>query len=388
VHTEGTKGGQALTFAGLILQNVASRRLRAVVTAVAVAIGVTAVLALGVLTTSLRATAVAILRTGNADFSVSQNGASDVLYSTLSQDDVNAVRATRGVESATGVFVSTGKISAKHPFFIEIGIRPSDQPEFGVTVDAGRSYRADASSAPGPGEMMLGWRAARDFGVHVGDTLNVEERRFRIVGIFSTKNVIGDAAGMFPLTDLQAWHTEPGVFTLAFVRVRPNTSIAAVRTAVERANPRLATARSESDYGRVDRNLVLITAANVGGSILALFIGATGVMNTSLLSFYERLREFGLLRAVGWSRRRLFRLVLGEALVVSFMGAALGIVVGIAAVQALTRVDALVGVFQPRYEAWIFGRALLFAFAMATLGALYPAVRAARLTPLSALQHE
>jgi len=162
----------------------------------------------------------------------------------------------------------------------------------------------------------------------------------------------------------------------------------AVRTAVERANPRLATARSESDYGRVDRNLVLITAANVGGSILALFIGATGVMNTSLLSFYERLREFGLLRAVGWSRRRLFRLVLGEALVVSFMGAALGIVVGIAAVQALTRVDALVGVFQPRYEAWIFGRALLFAFAMATLGALYPAVRAARLTPLSALQHE
>jgi len=377
-----------LTFAGLILHNVASRRLRAVVTAVAVAIGVTAVLALGVLTTSLRETAVAILRTGNADFSVSQKGASDVLYSTLSQDDVNAVRATPGVESATGVFVSTAKLSAKHPFFIEIGIRPSDQPEFGVTVLDGRSYRADASSAHGPGEMMLGWRAAKDFGVHVGDTFKVEERRFRVVGIFSTKNVIGDAAGMFPLTDLQAWHTEPGIFTLAFVRVQPNTSIAVVRGRIERANPRLATARSESDYGRVDRNLVLITAANVGGSILALFIGATGVMNTSLLSFYERLREFGLLRAVGWTRRRLFRLVLGEALVVSFMGAALGIVVGIAAVQALTHVDALVGVFQPRYEAWIFGRALLFAFAMATLGALYPAVRAARLTPLSALQHE
>ncbi len=377
-----------MTFAGLILHNVLRRRLRAVVTAFAVAIGVTAVLALGVLTSSLRATAVSILRTGTADFSVSQKGASDVLYSALSQQDVNQIRATPGVEAATGVFVSTGKIDAKHPFFIEIGIQPRDQPEFGVTVLTGRSYSSTASSAHGVGEMMMGSRAAQDFGIHVGDTFKVEERRFRVVGIFSTTNVIGDTAGMFPLTDLQAWHTEPGVYTLAFVRVRPNVSIPALRKRIEDANPRLATARSESDYGRVDRNLVLITAANVGGSILALFIGATGVMNTSLLSFYERLREFGLLRAVGWTRRRVFRLVLGEALIVSLIGAAVGIGIGLAAVQLLTHVHALVGVFRPTYHAWIFGRALLFAFGMALLGALYPAVRAARLTPLSALQHE
>jgi hypothetical protein len=74
-----------------------------VVTAIAVAIGVTAVLTLGVLTTSLRATAVAILRTGNADFSVSQKGASDVLYSALSQQDINSIRATPGVEATTRV---------------------------------------------------------------------------------------------------------------------------------------------------------------------------------------------------------------------------------------------------------------------------------------------
>jgi putative ABC transport system permease protein len=377
-----------MTFVGLIMHNVLRRRLRAAVTAIAVAIGVTAVLALGVLTSSLRQTAVAILRTGNADFSVSQKGASDILYSALSQEDVDTLSATRGVESATGVFVATGKINTKHPFFIEIGIKPSDQPEFGVTVLSGRSYLSTASSAKGPGEMMLGWRAAKDLGVHVGDTFRLEERRFRVVGLFSTKNVIGDAAGMFPLADLQAWHRQPGVYTLAFVRVRPNVSIADVRHRIESASPRLATARSETDYGRVDRNLVLITAANVGGSILALFIGATGVMNTSLLSFYERLREFGILRAVGWSRRRMFRLVLGEALLVSLIGAGAGIGIGIAAVQALTHVHSLVGVFQPTYDAWIFGRALLFAFGMAILGALYPAVRAAQLTPLSALQHE
>ena len=236
--------------------------------------------------------------------------------------------------------------------------------------------------------MMLGWRAAMDLGVDVGDRFAVEERTFRVVGIFSTDNVIGDRGGMFPIVPLQAWHTLPGVYTLGFVRVEPGASVEAVRNAVERANPRLATIRSESDFGRVDRNLVLITAANVGGSILALFIGATGVMNTSLLSFYERIREFGLLRGTGWTRRRVFGLVLGEALLVSVVGAGLGIGVGIAAVVGLTHVSSLVGVFHPAYHASIFGRALGFAFAMAVLGALYPAVQAARLAPRVALQHE
>jgi putative ABC transport system permease protein len=372
-----------MTFLGLILHNVLRRPLRAVVTSLAVAIGVMAVLALGVLTYSLRQTAVAILKTGNADFTVSQRGVSDILDSSLGREDVEAVRSTPGVASAIGTFVATGRINADHPFFIEVGIRAADEAPYGVTVLAGRSYTDTAS-----GEMMLGWRAAKDFGVGVGAKFKIEERTFRIVGIFSTKIAVGDTVGMFPLADLQAWHRVPGVYTLAFAVVRPHTSIDVVRRAIEHRSPRLATARSKSDYGKIDRNLVLITAANIGGSILALFIGATGVMNTSLLSFFERIREFGLLRAVGWSRPRLFRLVIGEALLLSLIGAGAGIGIGIVAVQLLTRVSQLRGVFHPAYDAMIFARALGFAFLMALLGALYPAARAAGLTPLSALQHE
>jgi putative ABC transport system permease protein len=372
-----------VTFIGLLAHNVWRRRVRAIVTMFAVAIGVTAVLALGVLTSSLRNTAVAVLQIGRADFSVSQKGASDVLYSTMSREEIDSIRHTKGVQSAIGAFVRTGNLGRAHPFFLEIGLAPSDEKTYGVQVVEGRSFTPDATD-----DMMLGWRAAKDFGVKVGSRFKVEERTFRVVGIFSTNNPIGDGGGMWPVTELQAWHTLPGVYTLAFVRVRPGVSVEAIRHAVERANPRLATIRSERDFGRVDRNLVLITAANVGGSILALFIGATGVMNTSLLSFYERIREFGLLRAAGWNRRRLFGLVLGEALLVSVVGAGVGIGIGIGAVIGLTQVSSLVGVFHPTYPASIFGRALSFAFAMAVLGALYPAVQAARLAPRVALQHE
>jgi putative ABC transport system permease protein len=372
-----------VTFVGLLVHNVWRRRLRAVVTAVAVAIGVTAVLTLGVLTNSLRETAISVLQIGKADFSVSQKGASDVLYSTISNQEIQAMAATKGVQSAIGVFVHTGKVSAGHPFFIEIGLQPADEAAYGVQVVAGRSFTKNATD-----EMMLGWRSAKDFGVGVGGRFKIEERTFRVVGIFSTDNVIGDAGGMFPATLLQAVHSLPGVSTLAFVKVKPHVSVAAVRKTIEKANPRVATVRSESEFGRVDRNLVLITAANVGGSILALFIGATGVMNTSLLSFYERIREFGLLRAAGWNRRRLFGLVIGEALFVSLIGAGIGIGIGFGAVAVLARLPDLRGVFHPVYHTAIFGRALGFAFGMAVLGALYPAVQAARLSPRVALQHE
>ena len=372
-----------MTFIGLLAHNVWRRRLRAVVTAIAVSIGVTAVLALGVLTSSLRDTAVQLLQLGKADFSVAQKGASDVLLSTMSKEEIDAIRKTRGVQSAIGVFVYTGKINAAHPFFIEIGLDPKDLAGYGVQVVAGRSFRATETDT-----MMIGWRAAKTYGLEVGDRFKVEEKSFRVVGIFSTNNAIGDTGGMYPVTALQDWHTLSGVYTLAFVKLQPNVSVAATRRAVEKANPRLATIKSASDFGRVDRNLVLISAANVGGSILALFIGATGVMNTSLLSFYERIREFGLLRAAGWNRRRLFGLVIGEALIVSLVGAGLGIGIGFGAVAVLARLPDLRGVFQPVYHAGLFGRALGFAFGMAVLGALYPAVQAARLAPLVALKHE
>jgi putative ABC transport system permease protein len=323
------------------------------------------------------------LQLGKADFTVSQKGASDILYSTISKQEIDAMGTMKGVASAIGVFVHTGKINADHPFFLEVGMQPADEAPYGVEVVAGRSFTKTAND-----EIMLGWRAAKDFGVGVGDRFKIEERTFRVVGIYSTNNAIGDGGGMFPAAELQAWHTLPGVYTLAFVKVEPGAKVASVRRAVEKANPRLATIATATDFGRVDRNLVLITAANVGGSILALFIGATGVMNTSLLSFYERIREFGLLRATGWNRRRLFGLVLGEALIVSFVGAALGVVTGFVAVIALTRVPQLLGVFHPAYHSAIFARALAFAFAMAVLGALYPAIQAARLAPLVALQHE
>ncbi len=379
----GDDAKAVMSFAALILRNVLSRKTRFMLTAVAVAVGVTTVVVLGVLTHSLRRTAISILRTGNADFTVAQEGVSDVLYSAIDEADVEQLRSYDGVASAVGVLVAAVELDSDHPFFLELGIPPDQLAPFGVQIVAGQPYGVNA-----PDEVMLGYRAARDLHKSVGDSINIDGLDFRIVGIFSTGQVFGDSASMLPLPTLQARERKPGNVTLAFVQVQPGTNIDALRKRIEADLPQLATVRTESEFGRVDRNLALISAANVGVSLLALVIGAIGVMNTMVMSVFERTREFGVLRAVGWTRRRVLALVLAEALVVGLTGAVIGVIAGVVVIGQLGRVPELVGVFQPDYTADIFARALGIAIGMAFIGALYPAVRAALLLPLNALRHE
>src|SRR6478735_8442250 len=143
--------------------------------------------------------------------------------------------------------------------------------------------------------------------------------------------------------------------------------------------------RSKKDSNEVFSTPVI---ANTGGSILAALIAITGVLNTSLLSFFERIREFGIYRSIGWSRLRVIGLVLGEVIVVSIAGAFVGLLMGWAAINALQQVHQLRGIFVPIYGTEVFLRALLFALIVAFIGAAYPALRAATVAPLKAVRRE
>jgi putative ABC transport system permease protein len=193
---------------------------------------------------------------------------------------------------------------------------------------------------------------------------------------------------MMSLVGLQAQVRKPGTITLAFVQVAEGADIEAVRARIAKASPQLATVRTESDFGHVDRNLELLGAANTGVSALALVIGAANVLNMMSLSVFERTREFGVLRSVGWSRLRILVYVVSEAFIVTLIGAAMGVAAGFGVVQALQDVPTLRGVFEPSYSSDVFTRALSITFGMAAIGAFYPAARAAFLKPLTAIRHE
>jgi putative ABC transport system permease protein len=236
--------------------------------------------------------------------------------------------------------------------------------------------------------VLLGTRLAQDLGTRLGDRIDLAGGRKTVVGIYRTGNVFGDSAAMFPLVPFQAEQRQPGGLSLFFVKVTPGSAVPAVERRIESSSPILVGIRNLLEFGRADRDYQLITAADRAATIVAVGIGALIVMNTMLLSLVERYREFGLLRAIGWSRRRVVALVLGESVTIGFIGAALGVSLAYVAIRILAHLPELEGILRPTYSAWVFGRALATASAVAFLGALYPAVRAAQLTPAEALRRE
>lgn len=372
-----------MTFVGLILRNIRSRPLRATLTASAVAIGVMAVVALGVLTTSLKETATQILEVGNADFTIAQKHSDDIINGTIAEEDIAAIAKTPGVKRAVGALISTDAYDAANPLVIEVGLAPADQGPFGVDILEGRSYTADAED-----EVMLGYVLAKQIGKGVGDTMTVDGHDYTVTGLYRTNVSFGNSTMMLPLAYLQGLNRLSGQVTLGFVQVDKGAKIKAVRAEIDRANPQLTTIETATDFGRADRNLTLISAANTGGSLLAGLIAITGVLNTSLLSFFERIREFGIYRSIGWSRLRVIALVIGESVVVSVVGAAIGVFLGWGAINVLENLKQLRGVFKPTYDAAIFWRSLGFGFTVAFIGALYPALRAALVAPITAVRRE
>ncbi len=372
-----------MSFIGLVAHNVWCKKLRSLFTAVAVAIGVMTVVALGIVTQSLKTTAAAVLHTGSADFTVAQRGASDILYSSMTHDQLLRIRRTPGVASVVGVLLDTEKLNAQNPLFIEIGIQPRDLAPFGVRVLAGRPFDPTAHD-----QMMLGWHIAQDLGIRPGDTLRVAGSIKRVTGLFTTGNVFGDSAGMFPLIPFQAYERQPGSWSLAFVKVVKGAHESSVTARIQHDNPVLTTIRTASEFGRADQSYRLITAADTGATIVAVVIGAVIVMNTMLLSLVERTREFGILRSLGWSRRRVVSMVLAEALLISLLGAAIGVGLAVGLVALLASLPSLAGILEPSYPTASFLRALVTAAAVGFLGALYPAARAGLLKPIVAIRHE
>jgi putative ABC transport system permease protein len=105
-----------------------------------------------------------------------------------------------------------------------------------------------------------------------------------------------------------------------------------------------------------------------------------------LMAVSERTREIGTLRAVGWSRGQVLRMILTEGLAISIVGGVLGLALG--AFGAETLIQWAPRGLDTRYSGLLFVQGFAIAVALGFFGALYPALQASRLSPIEALKYE
>ncbi len=257
----------------------------------------------------------------------------------------------------------------------------------GLTVVEGRGLDAGDAGSP---VAVAGEQAAVRAGLEVGDVLRLNPRAsFEIVGIVRASGGLIDNTVVVPLGALQrAIDIEDRVSTLLVDLVDPERTDEAAE-AIRAAYPDLSVQTQSDLLSVVERGLAISDVVRLGISAIALIVGAIAVANTMLMSVFERTREFGVVRAVGARPRFLFGLVLVEAVALSLVGAALGVVLGQAGVWAVNAVaDDLIGLA----VAAITPRLVAFAVAVATVmgltAGLLPAARAARIPIAVALARE
>ncbi len=361
----------------LIAANVRRRWARTVLTAVGISIGVAAVVALLALSNGLNQTAGQLVHLGRADLGLFQAEASDPTTSVLPLSLLARLRARPEVAEASPIQLIVNGV-ANAPGAVVLGVDPR-----------GFVARRLVLTQGGPiarGQADVGDVLARQLKLRPGGRVTISHRRLRVAGVYHSGITEQDSGITITLPDAQmiAGRTPDEATTFA-VRLAPQVSLTRAKVDLRRAFPSLLAISDPSDAVRAGVNSVLISNAVLLIVVLALIIGALAVANTMLAAVLERRRELALLTTIGWSRRQLGGLVLGEALAVSLLGTAIGLLLGLAAAAGLPGALGLGRFITPVSTAWTLGRAVLVGVMIGVLGAIYPIWRVTRMRAVVAL---
>ena len=114
-------------------------------------------------------------------------------------------------------------------------------------------------------------------------------------------------------------------------------------------------------------------------SLLAIIVGVLGVMNTMLMTVFERTHEIGILLAVGWTRRRIVYMVLCESAMLGLLGGLVGVGLGAIGVQILEHTTGIRGLLEPNLSPNLLLTAVAIAVVVGVVSGMYPAWRGSRL---------
>ena len=261
-------------------------------------------------------------------------------------------------------------------------------PLFNIGVTQG------SLTAMTPSGIAVSTQAAAAHDLHLGSPVAVSypttgTHTYTVQVIYSDRNIT-DGDYVLPLA--AAAPNFPQALDLAiYIKLAPGVTTSAARPALNRvlaAYPNVTL--QDQDQYKTSQQQSVNSLVNLfyGLLVLAIVIAMIGIANTLALSVYERIRELGLLRAVGMTRRQLRASVRVEALVISLFGAAEGLVLGSLLGCAIVAALGSSGVHQLAYPAWqLIGLAIL-AGLTGLLAAVGPSRRAARLDVLRAIATE
>jgi len=377
-----------MSFWKLLLQNPFRNKSRAALAIIGIGIGIATIIALGAITGGLTSTMDDTLHAGGADFSIisKESDPAGTPYGTATLDEewIDKIKSIPGVKFAHGVYLGSVPIENSYNKLL-IGINPNNDfnlSSMSMKLTKGRMMKDNSK------EVIAGKLALKDFKKKIGDKITIRDEEFTIVGVFESGDPARDSEFMTSNKDVQRLVDDAGRVSIIYVYVDSGANVDDVTKKLEnKYKDNITTATSVSDVEMVANTLDMVNAASWGISLLAILIGGIGIINTMIMSVYERTREIGVLRAVGWTRTRILGMIMGESIVLTITSAIVGAVIGVLGIELLNYIG-LFGTMIPIFTIESFVQAFGVAIIVGLIGGFYPAWRASKMPPTEALRYE
>ena len=405
----------------IALRSLAANKLRAALTMLGIIIGVGAVIALMSIGRGAQAQILSSIQANGTNLlfvspgSTNQGGVNQGAgtAATLTLEDANALRdpvSAPDIADAAPEFGSFGQLAwqGQNTRTRITGVTPSYADVRNVTVADG-DWISDANVQARATVVVLGPTTAANLfgdGEAVGQSIRINGVPFRVIGVTAAKGGTGfgsqDDQAFAPITTVESRLTGGGRFrgqtVVSQISVQV-TDAQAIQPAIDEITAILRERHhitfGDDDFRVTSLNDILATFTQaigvftlfLGGiAAISLVVGGIGIMNIMLVSVTERTREIGIRKAIGARKRDILVQFLTEAVVLSLTGGVIGIVVGWAVSRLISVISAgqINGLVD--WDAVIL--ATLFSTAIGLFFGIYPANRAASLSPIDALRYE
>ncbi len=361
----------------LITANIRSRPTRTFISVLAVALGVVLMLIIGGITTGTLNDYINRTVGVGADFILQPSGSS-IFYAfstaALPEGLADKLSEVKGVYAVTPVLAKFS--SADFGLVFGIDLASYDQFPGRLQIIAGRNSLQDD-------EVIVDELYARSHNVAVGMPLTILYHNFTITGICRTGAVV---RVFVPLKTLQEMNGTPSKATIMFIKTSPGVNVPTVEQELKRLYPAYTlTSTRDSSLLLSDTKLPGLKEFRFTIVLVSVLLSFMVILLAMYTTIFERTREIGILKSLGASRKFIVAMILKESVIICGLGVLLGI-----GISEIIR-KAIMSAFPTLQVAMSINDILygcLLGLVGGTLGALYPAYKAARMDPVKALSYE
>jgi len=227
-------------------------------------------------------------------------------------------------------------------------------------------------------------KLAKDNNLFIGNTVKIDGKNFRIVGFFDAQSGFsGSYLIAMTLKSARELSKIPeDEFSALYIIPKGDTSRLVEKLKIIFPNYRVTS--SQQSEQSINKFLSSLTIALWFVSSISAIVAGIGIMNTMLMSVMERIKEFGVLKAIGWQNKHIMKMIVLEAILLGLIGGAGGIIFGsiISIItQSITAVPSVITLS-------LIIQALIFSIVIGIISSLYPAIIASKMSPVESVRYE